>query len=436
MAGVGPEFAVDGYEIEGLLHAGPSSELWRAREQSTGATVALRRLAAREGSVQDLARRFFSVLGRLDHPGLLRVRELIPRESELVVVLDHAERGSLEQLLLARETLDPGEVVTIGTAIAAALAAVHARGLVHGGVTPASIVFAADGTPLLAEPALEPGQANPEADVRALAAVCYSALTGVRLEAGQPQRPLRQVAPGVPAALAQAVEAGLRSDPAERPSMASFGAQLEVAAKRTPIGFADAPFLAFPPAGSPEPPDYDADELDEPAGERPARRPSRRRIAILALVMLTAVTVTLAGWQFVRARQADRQDAWFEVLTDLDRKKAAAWDEFDPALFTLVYAAGSEPLREEQANLRTYADRGVVRIQGLSWTISALDVESEPADQVVLLVTSRFEPYVLTYEDGWRYRVVPKDPPKRVRITLTPDTAGNGWLISKSAELS
>lgn len=78
---------------------------------------------------------------------------------------------------------------------------------------------------------LDPADATPAADVYGLAGVCYTALTG-----GEPGQPLLAAAPGVPAALAQTVEAGLRAEPAERPSMVSFGTQLEAAARPTPVG--------------------------------------------------------------------------------------------------------------------------------------------------------------------------------------------------------
>lgn len=66
-------FAVDGYQLVGLLVVDGSGELCDAQEISTGDRGGLRRLTVTAGRAQDKARRLVSVLGRLDHPGLLRV---------------------------------------------------------------------------------------------------------------------------------------------------------------------------------------------------------------------------------------------------------------------------------------------------------------------------------------------------------------------------
>ncbi|GAA2757215.1 serine/threonine protein kinase [Actinopolymorpha rutila] len=251
------DFRVDGYDIEGLLGAGPAGEVWLARELSSGAQAALKRVRPRDAGAQDEAGRIVSALESLDHPHVLRIREMLPYEREVVFVLDYAEGGSLGQLLLARPTLDPGEVVTVATAMAGALEEVHRRGVVHGDVTPENVLFTADARPLLADAGLlrlvEGGEAGtvgysdpaghdgtpptPAGDVYGLAAVCYAALTGTTPEPGLGHRPLHQVAPGVPSALAHIVEAGLQTQPAQRPAMAQFGAQLAAACPSVPVRF-------------------------------------------------------------------------------------------------------------------------------------------------------------------------------------------------------
>lgn len=80
-----------------------------------------------------------------------------------------------------------------------------------------------------------------------------------------------------------------------------------------------------------------------------------------------------------------------------------------------------------------YAEQDVATIQGMPWTISSLEVESESDEQVVLTVESRLKPYIVTYQDGKRWRMEPKEP-QRLRITLVPDGSG-GWLISRSTGL-
>jgi hypothetical protein len=249
------DFHVDGYDIEGLLGAGPAGEVWLAREQASGAQAALKRVRPRDADAQEAAGRIVSALEPLKHPHLLRIREMLPYDREVVFVLDYAEGGSLGQLLLARPTLDPGEVVTVATAMAAALEAIHRCGVVHGDVTPENVLFTADARPLLADAGLlrlvEGGEAGtvgysdpaghdgtpatPAGDVYGLAAVCYTALTGTT--PGPGRQPLHQMAPGVPPALAHIIEAGLQAQPAQRPAMRQFAAQLAAACRSVPVRF-------------------------------------------------------------------------------------------------------------------------------------------------------------------------------------------------------
>ncbi len=122
-------WSLPGYDVEALLGFGATGEVWRAREQATGDTVALKRLrAGADPSAVDALRREASLLRSLDTPYVVRLRDVLGSGEGTVLVLDHAPGGSLAALLARRGSLEPGEVVTVGAPLAQALAAAHAAG--------------------------------------------------------------------------------------------------------------------------------------------------------------------------------------------------------------------------------------------------------------------------------------------------------------------
>jgi hypothetical protein len=245
------EFLLPGYEIEELLGFGGSGEVWRARDEATGDLVALKRLRGTSSTdpvaVQRL-RREAALLATIHHDHIVALRSVVPTADGLVLVLEYAAGGSLAAVLAARSRLSAGEVVTIGAPLAQALGDAHARGLVHGDVTPGNVVFDASGKPLLADlgvASLAGDRAGPVAgtfgfadpagiagsaagDVHGLAAVCFTALAGVTpyREGEVVAQQLRTLAPGAPGALVAAITAGLDPDPAARPDANAFARAL------------------------------------------------------------------------------------------------------------------------------------------------------------------------------------------------------------------
>jgi hypothetical protein len=67
----------------------------------------------------------------------------------LCVVFERVPNGSLAELLVLRGRLDAGEVVTIIAPLAATLERMHAAGVGHGAVDARTVLFRADGAPVL-----------------------------------------------------------------------------------------------------------------------------------------------------------------------------------------------------------------------------------------------------------------------------------------------
>ncbi len=259
---MGGAWRLRGYVVENLLGQGGSGEVWRARVAATGEKVALKRLPVRDEVQVRRAAAEAAKLSVLEHPHLVRLHALVPEDDEVVLVLDLAEGGSLAQLLAARGRLTPGEVITAIAPVAAALAHVHAAGVVHGDVTPANILFTAGGNALLADlgvarltgeqddaestPAyVDPGVAlggipSELSDVFMLAATALHALTGevpwpgsdvedvlARARTGDlGVLPTRLAEAGVPDAMAAVLCRALDRSPGRRGTAAAFALDL------------------------------------------------------------------------------------------------------------------------------------------------------------------------------------------------------------------
>ncbi|CAN5704865.1 hypothetical protein BH18ACT7_BH18ACT7_03030 [soil metagenome] len=189
------------YRIEELIGYGGCGEVWRARHRDTGESVALKWLRGGGPELRERQLREAGLLAVVHHPHLGRLREVLLDRGDPVLVLDHHAGGSLAALLARRRRLRPGEVVSVISPVAAALAYAHDEGLVHADVTPGNVLFSAAGRPVLTDlgvarvlgedadlhatpeyvdPQVARGGAPTAAsDVFGLAAVAFHALAGI-----------------------------------------------------------------------------------------------------------------------------------------------------------------------------------------------------------------------------------------------------------------
>jgi hypothetical protein len=271
------ELRVPGFDAVELLGYGSGGEVWLARDRATGTPVALKRLRPGAGlAARDRLRREAAVLAGVDHPHVVRLRTVVGdgEGDGLVLVLDLASGGSLARLLATRRRLQPGEVVTLAVPLAQALAAVHLQGLVHGDVTPANVLFDADGRPLLSDlgvarllgastgapygtrgyldPAVLAGaEPGPAADVHGLAATCLAALTGT---APYDERGSRVPVPdGSHPGLVAVLERALAPDPSDRPAADELAVAVYDAAPAEPVHLDRTGAAATPAAADVQP---------------------------------------------------------------------------------------------------------------------------------------------------------------------------------------
>ncbi|HWJ98286.1 MAG TPA: serine/threonine-protein kinase [Acidimicrobiales bacterium] len=250
------------YEIIRRIGRGGMGVVDLARDDD-GREVALKRLSL-HGTPEELAkararvRREAEVLQRLDHPGVVQLREVIDEDDDLILVMDYLSGGNLAQRVNEHGPLAPDEVARLADHLLDALAAAHRQGVVHRDIKPANVLFDAGGVAHLADfgvavhrdatPGLTatemvvgtPGFMSPEqargddataaSDVFCLGATLLFAATGEGpFGIGDPKLLLLRAAAGrtekvpktLPPDLRRRIEAMLAKDPAARPSAAA-----------------------------------------------------------------------------------------------------------------------------------------------------------------------------------------------------------------------
>ena len=407
---------------------------WVGVDVASGRRVLLRQLPAELDLVaREAARREVAQVAAVRHEHLLPLRPLLTPPGAVVLVYDGVDGIALEQLLRARPRLTPGQVVTLGAPLAAALAALHAAGHTHGAVCASSVWVSRDGRPLLADAGVRPlarllaGRAadGPEdgcdrgeaEDVRALAALCREAL------AGAPPDPTPDP---FPQALVAALEAAMADPPGRRPPAAALATALLLGCPASPlrpttqhaVGAASAPPRARArPTGA------------RPTGARRPRlvggrgRPGRPRVA----GALTSLGLAILVWQAAAGSDVPGEDElpavvptptlaappgattgatpepaeapssapapdWRAVVQGLDDARARAFVQGDARPLEAVYAPGSPALAHDLALLHALQGSRS-RASGLRFEVLEARRTSGRADRVELQVVDRLLPY-------------------------------------------
>jgi serine/threonine-protein kinase len=139
------------YELEAEIAKGAIGIVWRALDTTTGERVAVKQLRPEAAVQAELVESFLGearVLRELDHPSVIRARDLVQSAGQYALVLDLVNGVDLRRRLRADGPLPPQVAADVVAQICDALAYVHHRGIVHGDIKPGNILVPVDGSPV------------------------------------------------------------------------------------------------------------------------------------------------------------------------------------------------------------------------------------------------------------------------------------------------
>lgn len=290
---------IPGYEVLGRIGVGSSAQVWRARRLADDLDVALKVVQTEPEQVSG-ALREAGVLARVRHEHLIHLYDVLPvpgvggRPRGVALAMELADGGSLAEVLGARDHLTPGELVTVCSPLAGALAQLHQAGVVHGDIAPGNVLFRADGMPLLADLGFSriAGDARPEAwgtdgmvapevlegfapsaesDVYGMGALAWRALVGEAPGWVGTRSELGELRPELPPQLVALVTSCLAAEPSDRPEAEELEVALFACARPEPVELAPG---ADPAAGLTQRIRAEAGESDGASAADPA--PSAR----------------------------------------------------------------------------------------------------------------------------------------------------------------
>lgn len=132
---------VPGYEVIAELGRG-NARVLKARHLSSGDLVAIKQYAFATDA--DTLRRFereSQIMTQIDHPNIVRVREVHLDATLPYVVMDFVEGGDLRGLLRQQRHLDVPTTIRLGLQLTGALRAIHPRHVVHRDIKPENVLY-------------------------------------------------------------------------------------------------------------------------------------------------------------------------------------------------------------------------------------------------------------------------------------------------------
>lgn len=143
-----PDRDFAGYRIVRPLELGERASVWEAEDLDSGDSFAIETLAGPAAGDDDVREWFaeaWESVADIDHPNVVGVAELGEQDGIPFAVRAPAGASTLAKRVAVHGTLDDAAAVALIEEVGGALEAAHDAGVVHGDLSPASIILAGEG---------------------------------------------------------------------------------------------------------------------------------------------------------------------------------------------------------------------------------------------------------------------------------------------------
>jgi hypothetical protein len=143
------------YRIESTINRGGMGDVYRAVDEQTGQTVAVKTLnrdiVKEDPQLLERFRREADVLRKLEHPNIVKILDTVDDDQDHHIIMEYVSGGSLAGFIEREGKLPIAKAVQIALDLSDALARAHRLNIIHRDIKPANILLADDGTPRLTD---------------------------------------------------------------------------------------------------------------------------------------------------------------------------------------------------------------------------------------------------------------------------------------------
>jgi serine/threonine protein kinase len=143
-----PHVLLDRYEVGRLLGAGGMAEVFEGRDRLLARRVAIKVLQSqfvRDPSFLIRFKREAQAAASLSHPNIVGVYDTGTEDGTHFIVMEYVEGRTLKDVIRAEGPLYPERAAEICADVCSALAAAHARGLIHRDIKPGNVMLTPEG---------------------------------------------------------------------------------------------------------------------------------------------------------------------------------------------------------------------------------------------------------------------------------------------------